>query len=469
MRDLAPRLALLLVALSALTMALASSAVATSHEPFRSQAMPVMIGNRRIVVLRGPIAGHTATERAEGATQRILAALASSPDTTVTLADAEDGKATRVLIGGRFAFLITPIDINTEIGETTQIVAREAAARLREATAEWHELRTPRYLARATAMAVGATLAYAAILWLLFGGTRWVARRLSAAAAVHSQKVRVGGVRLLNAGQVLWATRLLLTLVTWVVALALGSGWLGFVLEQFPYTQPWGEGLRSNLIELLGRVAWAVAGAIPGLVVVAVVVLIARLIIRLVAVFFDRIEAGSVRVAWLDSDTVRPTRRIFNLVVWLFALAMAYPYLPGSDTEAFKGLSVLVGLMLTFGGASIVGQAFSGLILMYAKAFRRGDYVRIGETEGTVVELGMFATKVRTGMGEEITLPNAGVMATTTKNYSRAVPGTGYIVDTVVTIGYPAPWRQVQAMLVEAARRTGDIAPTPAPMVRQTA
>ena len=125
--------------------------------------------------------------------------------------------------------------------------------------------------------------------------------------------------------------------------------------------------------------------------------------------------------------------------------------------------------MVTFGGASIVGQAFSGLILMYAKAFRRGDYVRIGETEGMVTELGMFATRIRTGMGEEITLPNAGVMATTTKNYSRAVAGTGYIVSTTVTIGYTAPWRQVQAMLIEAARRTDDISPTPPPMVRQTA
>jgi small-conductance mechanosensitive channel len=166
---------------------------------------------------------------------------------------------------------------------------------------------------------------------------------------------------------------------------------------------------------------------------------------------------------------VRPTRRIFSFIVYVFALAMAYPYLPGADTEAFKGLSVLVGVMVSIGGASVLGQAFSGLILMYIKAFRRGDYVRIGDVEGTVVELGMFATHIRTGMGEDITLPNSGIMGTTTKNYSRAVPGTGYIVDTVVTIGYSAPWRQVQAMLEEAARRTPEIAKTPAPMVRQTA
>jgi small-conductance mechanosensitive channel len=125
--------------------------------------------------------------------------------------------------------------------------------------------------------------------------------------------------------------------------------------------------------------------------------------------------------------------------------------------------------MVSLGGASVIGQAFSGLILMYSRTFRRGDYVRIGDNEGTVTELGMFTTHLRTGLGEEITLSNSVVMAATTKNYSRAVPGTGFVVDTVVTIGYATPWRQVEAMLLEAARRTDDIATKPAPMVRQTA
>src|SRR6185369_11481865 len=114
-------------------------------------------------------------------------------------------------------------------------------------------------------------------------------------------------------------------------------------------------------------------------------------------------------------------------------------------------------------------QAFNGLILMYTRAFRRGEYVRFGEQEGTVTDLGLFTTTIRTGMGEEITLPNSGVMAASIKNYSRAVPGAGYIVDTVVTIGYSTPWRQVEAMLKEAARRTTDIVREPAPIVRQTA
>ncbi|HNH48846.1 MAG TPA: mechanosensitive ion channel, partial [Myxococcota bacterium] len=111
------------------------------------------------------------------------------------------------------------------------------------------------------------------------------------------------------------------------------------------------------------------------------------------------------------AGAVVATRRIAKLLVWLFALAMAYPYLPGAQTEAFRGLSVLVGLMVSLGASSLVGQAASGLILTYGRVYRKGEYVRVGEHEGTVMDLGVFATRLRTGLGEELTLSNAAVLA----------------------------------------------------------
>jgi small-conductance mechanosensitive channel len=143
--------------------------------------------------------------------------------------------------------------------------------------------------------------------------------------------------------------------------------------------------------------------------------------------------------------------------------------LPGSGSDAFKGVSVLTGLMLSIGAAGIVGQAASGLIIMYSRVVRPGEYVRIGDSEGTVTELGMFSTRLNTGLGEEVVLPNAYVVSNSTKNYSRVVGGAGFVVDASVTIGYATPWRQVHAMLLEAARRTGGIVSDPAPYVIQTA
>jgi small-conductance mechanosensitive channel len=172
---------------------------------------------------------------------------------------------------------------------------------------------------------------------------------------------------------------------------------------------------------------------------------------------------------WLNAETLQPTQRLTSLAIWLFALAMAYPYLPGAGTDAFKGLSVLIGLMISLGASSVVGQAAAGLILTYTRTLRPGEFVRIGEYEGTVTELGMFTTRIRTGLGEVLTVPNSMITGTVTKNYSRTVQGPGYVVDTVVTIGYDTPWRQVEAMLLEAARRTPGVLEVPPAQVFQTA
>jgi small-conductance mechanosensitive channel len=211
-----------------------------------------------------------------------------------------------------------------------------------------------------------------------------------------------------------------------------------------------------------------VLSSLPGLFLVALIVLVARFVTETTNAFFERVREGRLVMGWLDGETARPTGRLVAALIWLFALVMAYPYLPGSQTEAFKGLSVLVGLMVTIGSSSVFAQLASGLILVFSRAVRTGDYVRIGPDEGTVVELGTFATRLRTGLGEDLMLPNTVVMAATTRNYSRGVVGKGCTIETTVTIGYSTPWRQVQAMLEEAARRTPGIAAEPAPFVRQT-
>ena len=210
-------------------------------------------------------------------------------------------------------------------------------------------------------------------------------------------------------------------------------------------------------------------GAIPGLVTVVIIFVITRFFSRLAHAFFDQFSERRAAWGWLDADTAGPTRRIFVAVLWLFALAMAYPYLPGSHTEAFRGLSVLVGLMISLGASNLVGQAASGLILIYSRTLKPGEFVKIADTHGTVTELGMFATRVETGLGEEVVLPNSFVLSNTTRNYSRATDGEGYILDVTVTIGYSTPWRQVHAMLLEAARRTGGVLENPRAYVIQTA
>jgi small-conductance mechanosensitive channel len=132
-------------------------------------------------------------------------------------------------------------------------------------------------------------------------------------------------------------------------------------------------------------------------------------------------------------------------------------------------VTVLAGLMLSLGASGVVGQAMAGLTLTYSRALRPGEYVRVGNAEGTVTAVGLFVTKVQTGLGEEVSLPNALVMSQPICNFSRLVPDGQFMLQAGVTIGYATPWRQVHAMLLEAARRTPGVAAEPAPYVVQTA
>jgi small-conductance mechanosensitive channel len=179
------------------------------------------------------------------------------------------------------------------------------------------------------------------------------------------------------------------------------------------------------------------------------------------------VERGRIQPRWIFPETAQPTRRIVTALLWLFAIVVAYPYMPGSQTEAFKGVSVFLGLMVTFGSTGLVNQIMSGLMLTYSRALRVGDYVRIGDIEGKVIHLGMLSTKIKSYRGEEQTIPNAVVVAQTTTDFSRFAETGPVFTPTSVTIGYDTPWRQVQALLLLAAERTAGVKHEPKPYVIQ--
>jgi small-conductance mechanosensitive channel len=153
--------------------------------------------------------------------------------------------------------------------------------------------------------------------------------------------------------------------------------------------------------------------------------------------------------------------------VWVLAIIVAYPYMPGSETEAFKGVSVFVGLMLTLGSSGLVNQIVSGFTVTYSRAVRLGDFVKIGDVEGTVTHLGLLSTKIKTLLLEEVTIPNALVASQTATDYSRFAESEGVFTPTSVTIGYDAPWRQVHSLLLLAAERTPGLRKEPKPRVFQ--
>lgn len=453
-------LACVLFALLTLPVAVrAQPDVTDAQQPARVTFM-----NREIAEFRVPFLTSTPTDRAIGAERRI-ARLARGPG-HVSLQRIPEGVA--IKIDGSMAFVLTQGDADSLGGEPLGGVANQAARSLDRALGEWRESRDSNRLLRAGGMSALATLIFIGLLFALWRSDRWLADKLGPKAR-RVERLKIAGVRLLPGESLEKLVRVLLAIASWLVALALTYWWISGVFRRFPLTRAWGERLRELLSGSLVKVGAQIIAAIPNLLVAVLILSLARFLNTTLDAFFNALQRRRINLGWLDSDTIPPTRRIASLVVWLFAIAMAYPYLPGANTDAFKGVSVLFALMVSLGASSVFGQAASGLVLMYTRAFRAGEFVRIGESEGKLIELGLFATRLRSPTGVETTIPNAVVLATVTSNRSRAASAGAFVLETGVTIGYDAPWRLVRTMLLDAAARTKSVITDPAPRVYQAA
>lgn len=423
--------------------------------------------NREIIHFRTTVLGIEPEERVKRAQRRIEQQLSSTGEHKLSVTDMPPGKL--IQIDGAGSFYIAPEDADPFQQESLDSVAKQTLERLNLVLKESRESRSLEGMLRAGAYVAIASLLFATLLWLTFRLRRAVVVKTLSFARDKLDGHELIESKLINREHIQSGLRRVLQWFSWLVIFLLTYEWLSYSLSQFPFTRPLGEQLNHYLLNLVGKIGSATIKAIPDLFTAIVIFFLAKIVMQALNALFDRIENGSLEVTWLAADVVSPTRRIVKVAVWLFALTMAYPYLPGSGTEAFKGISVLLGLMISLGASSLIAQAASGLILTYSRIYRQGEFIHVNGHEGTITDLGMFTTRIRNGMGLEITLPNALVLGNVTKNYSRALQGPGFVIDTKVTIGYDTPWRQVEAMLIEAARRTPSILQDPTPKVFQTA
>jgi small-conductance mechanosensitive channel len=425
------------------------------------------IFNRDIIVFRASVLGIEPVDRVTRAQKRIAQQISPNGRHKVTALPMPPGML--IQIDGAGSFYIAPDDIDHFQQETLEGVAKEVVTKLSAVVLETQESRSVENMLRAAAYVLVASIIFIVLVWGVQRLRRLIEARIVSFASAKLDGLDLVHAKLINRERTLWILHRLLQLLLWVIVFLLTYQWLSLVMSQFPFTRPWGEHLNGFLFNLVANIGSAILKAIPDIFTALVIFFLAKLVNQGLSGIFDSIQNGVLRVSWLDADLVRPTRRIATTAVWLFALAMAYPYLPGAGTEAFKGVSVLVGLMISLGASSLIGQAASGLILTYSRVYRKGEFIHVLEHEGTITEMGMFTTRIRNGMGVELTIPNSLVLGNVTKNYSRVVQGQGFVVDTKVTIGYDTPWRQVHAMLIQAALRTPGVLTEPAPKVFQTA
>lgn len=449
------------------------AAVRAAPDPaVEAKAAPVEVRlmNRPIVVLRATLAGVTPEARARRARDRFDALTPSDLLQPVRTSPGElagqHGEA--IYIGERLLLAVVEGDRDPEDRGAFEALVRQTVDNVGQVVAARRQQQHWPTRIRGVLRAGGALAVVVLLGWALTKTRRLLGRLVDASLQRHLKARTADGFD--------WTAALyqLTDRIVRILAVALFAlvafVWLEFSLLQFPLTHPLGERMGAYLWRLLEGIGGAMVSAIPGLLVVAIIVFITRGVQAVVASVFAATERGNLTVPGLHPETVPATRRLATVLVWALGFTFAYPYIPGSQSDVFKGVSVLLGFMLTLGSANVVNQLMSGMVLVYARALRVGDMVSIGDTVGWVESLGPLSVRLVNLRQEQVTLPNAVVVGSAVHNYSRSGDidrGSAALLSSAVTIGYDTPWRQVHAMLLNAARQVPGLDPATAPFVLQ--
>lgn len=462
----------MVMAMLALLPALAGASETQSGAAHPPEGLPVDAAN---VVVNGEVlfkvrgvTAFPAQKRAQLITQRIEKLADDGGFDPASLAIAEEADRSVIRAGNTVVVAIYDEDAHLE-GLGRHLLVNLYAEQIRKIIQNYRNDRKPEVILRTVLYAATATAVLFALVYgivLLFRGVNtWLERRFRR----RIEALEMKSLRIVNAHQLWSAATALLRLVRTLLVLVLLYVHLNLVLGLFPWTR----GIARDLLQLaydpLIAISQSFVGYLPKLFFLVVLVIVARYALKLIRVFFDAVAEGRVHFSGFDREWSWPTYRIVRFVFLAFMLVVAYPYIPGSDSDAFKGVSLFLGVLFSLGSSSVLSNIIAGYSMTYRRAFKVGDRVRINNAFGDVVEMSVLVTHILTPKNERVIIPNSKILNEEVINYSAMARERGLILHTTVGIGYETSWRQVEAMLLMAAQRTPGLRPDTQPFIRQTA
>jgi small-conductance mechanosensitive channel len=431
-----------------------------------ASAAPVEIDGRTVLSVYSTVGGFTPEERADHIRSRILE-VAQRRDIEITLIHAEDrGVWTEILAGDQLIMGITEYDARI-VGRPRAQLAAEYAEIIRQVVKQYRLEHTWRNTLRAAGYSALTTSALFLLLIILFRIYRRMNAQLRALGrpvgpeepmkSVSSRMLRFLGRGSFELGRIL----------SLVMALTLLQVYVTLILSFFPATRNTSDLITHWLFSELVGLARHFLEYLPNLFVVTVICLAGHYLIRLNRYLFGEIRDEKLNVEGFYPEWAEPTAKIVRVAIVAATAIVVFPYLPGSGSPAFRGITVFLGVLLSLGSSSAVAHAVAGIILTYMRSFRVGDFVKIGDTVGDVVEKTILVTRICTQKNEMVTIPSGNVLGGIVVNYSAQARERGVIFYTRVTIGYSVPWRIVHDLLNNAALSTKDILSDPKPFVLQ--
>ncbi len=283
-------------------------------------------------------------------------------------------------------------------------------------------------------------------------------------------RLRIQNLSLLSEEQKYNFSLRLAKLIYWGLVTILVFSYLPLLARHIPHTEGFRKTILSYLYAALATAWKAIIGYIPNLLIIFITGIVTYYIIRFCQFFFNAIDRGRLSFSGFDQDWAKPTLKIIVLLILAVAFAIIFPYLPGAEAPAFKGVSILIGALITLGGAGAVSNLIGGVIIIYTRAFRIGDIIQTERFRGVVYEKTILSTRIRTMDNEIVTIPNAILVASSIVNCNTLLRELNepIVVHTTITLGYDVPWRKVEGVLVEAALATSGILENPIPYVQPT-
>ena len=432
------------------------------------QGAPVVLRRDTLFYITTRLGPFSAAERARAVNAR-LAGLAADPthaadSVSITI----DADAASILVGDLIITTVTHLDAEAA-GFSRDSLATIRAEAIRQAlatTSLWAIIRTVLIGLGFTLLATVAVVIAVKLLNRFFPA---VYAKFGNWRGTVIPSIRIQRLVLLSSDR---ATDVLIAgaQITRVVLIALLIFWyVPLVLNFFPWTEPYADRFFDWILIPLRQVGNAALSYIPNIFYIAVIVAVTHYLLRFIRLFFEGLHTGKLAFPGFYDEWAHPTFKIVRFLVLAFALVVIFPYLPGSGSDAFKGVSVFFGILLSLGSAGAIGNVIAGVVITYMRPFQLGDRVKIADTVGDVIERDLLVTRVRTPKHVEVTVPNAMVLGSHIINYSAAADEGGVILHTGVTIGYDTPWRQVHELLLAAVDATEGLLKEPKPFVHQTA
>jgi small-conductance mechanosensitive channel len=429
---------------------------------------PVTFRGEVLFTVGAGLGPFSAGERATAVSRRLEAVARNRNARLEAIAVTEHENSSDIVLDGAVLATVTEADAKLA-GQSGPMLAAAYAEKIRAALAKDRSENTLRKILTGAAFTALATVALALLLLAISRLFPLIYARLESWRGTRIRSVRIQRLELISGDRLTNGLVRAARLARMVLIILAFYFYLPLVFSFFPWTRGLAPVLLGYVLQPLALVWHGFVAYVPNLFSIAVALTITYFAIKLARFIFAEVEKGTIRWPGFYPEWAQPTFKIVRFLFLAFAVVVIFPYLPGSDSPGFKGVSIFLGVLFSLGSTSAVANIVAGVILTYTRAFQIGDRVQIADTTGDVVEKTLLATRVLTIKNVSVTIPNGLVLGSHVVNYSAAARQQGLILNTSVTIGYDAPWRKVHELLIGAAAATTHVLRDPPPFVLQTA